>query len=47
MLSSGAPRNGHYRRTCAEEERDTDSDGVPDVYEANEGPGDADRGTGR
>ncbi|MFC4857782.1 Na+/H+ antiporter NhaA [Actinophytocola glycyrrhizae] len=26
-------RNGVYRRLCAEEERDTDADGVPDVYE--------------
>jgi NhaA family Na+:H+ antiporter len=26
-------RNRHYRRICAEEERDTDADGVPDVYE--------------
>jgi Na+:H+ antiporter, NhaA family len=29
-------RNRHYRRICAEEERDTDADGVPDVYEADE-----------
>jgi NhaA family Na+:H+ antiporter len=26
-------RNRHYRHLCAEEERDTDADGVPDVYE--------------
>jgi NhaA family Na+:H+ antiporter len=26
-------RNRRYRRICAEEERDTDADGVPDVYE--------------
>ncbi|MGH3695289.1 MAG: Na+/H+ antiporter NhaA [Pseudonocardiaceae bacterium] len=26
-------RNHHYRQLCAEEERDTDADGVPDVYE--------------
>ncbi|OLT06021.1 Na+/H+ antiporter NhaA [Pseudonocardia sp. CNS-004] len=26
-------RNRHYRRICAEEERDTDADGIPDVYE--------------
>ncbi|MHA6793806.1 Na+/H+ antiporter NhaA [Pseudonocardia bannensis] len=32
-------RNRHYRRICAEEERDTDADGVPDVYEADEGHG--------
>ena len=25
-------RNRHYRRICAEEERDDDGDGVPDVY---------------
>jgi Na+:H+ antiporter, NhaA family len=25
-------RNAHYRRLCAEEERDDDRDGVPDVY---------------
>ena len=25
-------RNAHYRRQCAEEERDDDRDGVPDVY---------------
>jgi hypothetical protein len=32
-------RNRSYRRICAEEEeRDTDADGVPDVYEADEGP---------
>jgi NhaA family Na+:H+ antiporter len=29
-------RNRRYRRICAEEERDTDSDGVPDVYEAEQ-----------
>jgi Na+:H+ antiporter, NhaA family len=29
-------RNRRYRRICAEEERDTDADGVPDVYEAEE-----------
>ncbi|GIF68487.1 Na(+)/H(+) antiporter NhaA [Asanoa ishikariensis] len=26
-------RNRHYRRLCAEEERDRDADGIPDVYE--------------
>ncbi|MDG4824939.1 Na+/H+ antiporter NhaA [Asanoa sp. WMMD1127] len=26
-------RNRHYRQLCAEEERDLDADGVPDVYE--------------
>jgi NhaA family Na+:H+ antiporter len=26
-------RNQVYRRLCAEEERDSDADGVPDVYE--------------
>jgi Na+:H+ antiporter, NhaA family len=26
-------RNRHYRRLCAEEQRDTDADGVPDVYQ--------------
>jgi NhaA family Na+:H+ antiporter len=30
-------RNRHYRRICAEEERDTDADGVPDVYETGSG----------
>jgi NhaA family Na+:H+ antiporter len=29
-------RNGHYRRMCAEEERDDDHDGVPDVYQRDE-----------
>jgi NhaA family Na+:H+ antiporter len=29
-------RNRRYRLLRAEEERDTDSDGVPDVYEADE-----------
>jgi NhaA family Na+:H+ antiporter len=29
-------RNRRYRRICAEEERDTDADGVPDVYEADQ-----------
>ncbi|SDE07573.1 Na+/H+ antiporter NhaA [Auraticoccus monumenti] len=28
-------RNRTYRRLCAEEEHDTDSDGVPDVYETD------------
>jgi NhaA family Na+:H+ antiporter len=28
-------RNRHYRRLCADEERDTDADGVPDVYETD------------
>ena len=27
-------RNDHYRRVCAEEARDVDFDGVPDLYEA-------------
>jgi NhaA family Na+:H+ antiporter len=26
-------RNGRYRRICAEEELDSDADGVPDVYQ--------------
>ena len=26
-------RNQHFRRICAEEERDVDADGVPDVYQ--------------
>jgi NhaA family Na+:H+ antiporter len=26
-------RNGVYRRLCAEEQRDTDADGIPDVYQ--------------
>ncbi|GAB1644818.1 Na+/H+ antiporter NhaA [Krasilnikovia sp. MM14-A1259] len=29
-------RNRHYRRLCAEEEIDTDADGVPDVYQRQE-----------
>jgi Na+:H+ antiporter, NhaA family len=29
-------RNRRYRRICAEEERDTDADGVPDVYETQD-----------
>jgi len=29
-------RNRHYRRMCTEEERDTDADGVPDVYEVDD-----------
>ncbi|WP_214371367.1 Na+/H+ antiporter NhaA [Pseudonocardia sp. H11422] len=32
-------RNRYYRRICAEEERDTDADGVPDVYQAGEPQG--------
>ena len=28
-------RNRHYRRLCAEEERDSDADGIPDVYESD------------
>lgn len=32
-------RNQHFRRLCAIEERDTDADGVPDVYELDERPG--------
>ena len=28
-------RNHHYRRLCAEEERDTDADGVPDIYQTS------------
>ena len=31
-------RNGDYRRLQAEEERDTDADGVPDVYKTGEPP---------
>jgi NhaA family Na+:H+ antiporter len=30
-------RNRRYRRICAEEERDTDADGIPDVYETDQG----------
>ena len=26
-------RNAHYRQLCAEEERDADHDGTPDVYQ--------------
>ncbi|MGI5128437.1 Na+/H+ antiporter NhaA [Pseudonocardia sp. CA-107938] len=29
-------RNAHYRRLCAEEERDDDHDGVPDVYQRDD-----------
>jgi Na+:H+ antiporter, NhaA family len=29
-------RNRRYRQICAEEERDTDADGVPDVYETDQ-----------
>jgi NhaA family Na+:H+ antiporter len=29
-------RNRRYRRICDEEERDTDADGVPDVYETDQ-----------
>jgi Na+:H+ antiporter, NhaA family len=29
-------RNARYRRLCAEEERDDDHDGVPDVYEQDD-----------
>ncbi|WP_433555543.1 Na+/H+ antiporter NhaA [Pseudonocardia xinjiangensis] len=29
-------RNRHYRRMCTEEERDTDADGVPNVYETDQ-----------
>jgi Na+:H+ antiporter, NhaA family len=29
-------RNRRYRRICEEEERDTDADGVPDVYETDQ-----------
>ncbi|GAA0908329.1 Na+/H+ antiporter NhaA [Pseudonocardia zijingensis] len=40
-------RNRRYRRICAEEERDTDADGVPDVYEpepdGGSSPGEAGR----
>ncbi|MGH3612194.1 MAG: Na+/H+ antiporter NhaA [Pseudonocardia sp.] len=28
-------RNHHYRNICADEDRDTDADGVPDVYQAD------------
>ncbi|MDQ4104210.1 MAG: Na+/H+ antiporter NhaA [Actinomycetota bacterium] len=28
-------RNHHYRSLCAEEERDTDADGVPDIYQTS------------
>jgi NhaA family Na+:H+ antiporter len=30
-------RNRRYRRICDEEDRDTDADGVPDVYETDQG----------
>jgi NhaA family Na+:H+ antiporter len=30
-------RNRRYRRICAEEEQDTDADGVPDVYQTEQG----------
>ena len=30
-------RNRHYRRIRAEEERDTDADGIPDVYQEQDG----------
>jgi Na+:H+ antiporter, NhaA family len=29
-------RNAHYRRLCADEERDADHDGIPDVYQRDE-----------
>jgi NhaA family Na+:H+ antiporter len=32
-------RNRHYRQLCAEEELDSDADGVPDVYETGTRPG--------
>jgi NhaA family Na+:H+ antiporter len=32
-------RNRHYRQLCAEEELDSDADGVPDVYETDTRPG--------
>ncbi|MDQ5856486.1 MAG: Na+/H+ antiporter NhaA, partial [Actinomycetota bacterium] len=31
-------RNQHYRRICAEEERDADADEVPDVYQVEQPP---------
>jgi NhaA family Na+:H+ antiporter len=31
-------RNQHYRRICAEEERDADADEVPDVYQVEQSP---------
>ncbi len=31
-------RNRHYRAVCAEESRDDDHDGIPDVYRAPNGP---------
>jgi NhaA family Na+:H+ antiporter len=34
-----AGRNRRYRRICAEEERDTDAEGVPDVDQADEARG--------
>jgi Na+:H+ antiporter, NhaA family len=30
-------RNRHYRRLCAEEDLDRDADGIPDVYQQDEG----------
>jgi Na+:H+ antiporter, NhaA family len=32
-------RNRHYRQLCAEEERDADGDGVPDVYQGQDQDG--------
>jgi hypothetical protein len=29
-------RNRHYRRLCAEENRDGDADGVPDIYQTGD-----------
>ena len=31
-------RNRHYRRLCAEEAVDADQDGIPDVYQRDDGP---------
>ena len=31
-------RNRHYRAVCAEETRDDDHDGIPDVYEDSDTP---------
>ena len=32
-------RNQHYRRLCADEERDDDADGIPDIYRGEQRQG--------
>jgi Na+:H+ antiporter, NhaA family len=39
LLAALRIRNRYYRGLCAEEERDTDADGVPDVYQRDPAPG--------